>query len=100
VAEVVCVFFGCVFRTAAAACVACWLGDPVAVAEAVFVIPAGVPLPCEDGDPPEFAATMTMISATKATNPVSALWRAGQDSPRCGGCLGCVCGCDGEKDGL
>jgi len=73
VAEVVCVLFGCVFRTAAAAWVACWLGAPAAVAEAVVVMPAVVPLPGEECDPPEFAATMTMISATKARNPVSAL---------------------------
>jgi hypothetical protein len=100
VAEVVCVF-GCVFCTAAAACVACWLGVPAALAEAVVVMPVVVPLPGEDGDPPEFAATMMMISATKARKPVSALWRAGQDLPRCGGCRGGTCGgCGGGKDGL
>jgi hypothetical protein len=73
---------------AAAAWVACWLSVPVAVAEAVVVRPAGVPPPGEEGDPPEVAATMMMISATKAKTPVSALWRAGQDLPRCGGCGG------------
>jgi hypothetical protein len=100
VAEVICVLFGCVF-CAAAARVAWWLGAPEAVAEAVVVIPAVVPLPGEEGDPLEFAATMMMISATKARNPVSALWRAAQDLPRCVGCRGGRCGgCDGEKDGL
>jgi hypothetical protein len=46
-----------------------------AVAEAVVVRPTVVPLPGEEGDPPEFAATMMMmmISATKARHPVSAL---------------------------
>jgi hypothetical protein len=82
---VVCVFFGGVF-CAAAVCVArwLWLAASVAVAEGVVVRPAVVPLPGEDGDPPELAATMTMISATNARNPVSALCREGQDLPRCG----------------
>jgi hypothetical protein len=62
--------------------VACWLGDPLAVAEAVVVRPVVLPDEC---DPPEFAATMMMISATNASSPVSALWRAGQDLPRRGG---------------
>jgi hypothetical protein len=88
-AEVVRVLVGCVLCTAAAGCVAvavceaCWLGDPLAVAEAVVVRPAVLPDEC---DPPEFAATTMMISATKASNPVSALWRAGHDLPRRGGC--------------
>ena len=48
-------------------------------------MPVVVPLPGEDGDPPEFAATMMTISAMNVRNPVSALWREGQDLPRCGG---------------
>ena len=83
-----CVFSGFVFCAADAAdavFVAWWLGVSVAVAEVVVVRPAVVPLPGEEGDPPDCAATMMMISATKARSPVSALWRAGQDLPRCGG---------------
>jgi hypothetical protein len=88
-AEVVWVLVGCVFCTAAAGCVACSLGTPVAVAEAVVVMPAATLPPGDEGDLPEFAAAMmTMISATKARIPVSALWRAGQDLPR-GGLDGC-----------
>jgi hypothetical protein len=56
-----------------------------ALGEPLVVRPVVVPLPGEEGDPPEFAATMTMINATKARTPVSALCRAGQDLPRCGG---------------
>jgi hypothetical protein len=87
-AEVVRVLVGCVLcaaaaRVAVAVCAACWLGDPLAVAEAGVVSPAVVPDEC---DPPEFAATTMMISATKASSPVSALCRAGQDLPRRGGC--------------
>jgi hypothetical protein len=85
----------------AAARAAWWLGAAAAVADAVVVMPAVAPLPGEEGDPPEFAATMTMINATKARNPVSALCRAGQDLPRCGRCRGGECGgCGGEKYGL
>jgi hypothetical protein len=87
-AEVVSVLTGCVFCTAAAACVVRGPGAPVAVAEAVVVLPAVVPLPGDECDPPRFAATTTMISPTKASNPVSALCRAGQDCPRRGGCGG------------
>jgi hypothetical protein len=57
----------------------------VAVAEAVVVPTAATLLPGDEGDLPAFAATMMMISAPKARSPVSALWRAGQDLPRCGG---------------
>ena len=64
---------------------ACWLAASVAVAEGVVVMPVVVPLPGEDDDPPEFAAMMMMVNATNARNPVSALWREGQDLPRCGG---------------
>jgi hypothetical protein len=75
-AEGACVFFAGVSRVAVA-CGAGWLRAPVAVAEAVadavVVIPAAVPPPGEDDDPPAFAATMIMISAMKARNPVSAL---------------------------
>jgi len=67
------------------ACAAWWLVVPVAVAEAVVARPAVVRLPGDEGDPPEFAAAMMMTRATRARNPVSALWRAGQDLPRCGG---------------
>jgi hypothetical protein len=66
--------------------VAWWLGVFVAVGEVVVVRPAAVPLPGDEGDLPEFAAaTPMMISATRPRSPVSALWRAGQDLPRCGG---------------
>ena len=86
VAEVIFVFSGRGFCAATAVCVACRLGAPVAVAEAVVVMPAATLLPGDEGDLPAFAAaTMTMISATKARIPVSALWRAGQDLPRRGG---------------
>ena len=74
---------------AVAARVACWLGALVAVGGALVVRAAAVPLPGEDGDPPEVAtAMMMMISVAKPKTPVSALWRAGQDLPR-GGCWGC-----------
>ena len=73
---------GCAFCVAVADCEAGRLGAPVAVGEAVVVRPVVVPLSGEDDDPPEVAATMTTISATKARTPVSALWRAGQDLPR------------------
>jgi hypothetical protein len=60
-------------------------------------MPAATPLPGDEGDLPEFAATMmTMISATKARIPVSALWRAGQDLSRGGGWYG-GCGPGGPK---
>jgi hypothetical protein len=84
-AAVACVFAGCALRVAVAACAACLLAVPVAVAEAVVVKPVVVPLSCEEGDPPEFAATIMMISATEAKTPVSTLCRAGQDLPRGGG---------------
>lgn len=80
-----CVALGCAGDAAAVAFVAWWLGVPVAVAAAVAVRPAGVPLGGEEDGPPDRAAAMMMISATTARSPVSALWRAGQDAPRCGG---------------
>jgi hypothetical protein len=76
-----------VFCTAAAACVACWLGnlvafaELVAVAEELVVRPTAVPLD-DEGDPPEFTTAMTEISAAKPKTPVSTLWLAGQDLPR------------------
>ena len=86
-----CVFSGGACRAVAVAfgavavAVAWWLGDPVAVAEAVPVKPAFVPLPGDEGDRPAFAAPMMSTRAAKARHPVSTLWRAGQDLPR-GGC--------------
>jgi hypothetical protein len=80
-----CVGAGCVGCAAAAACVAWWLGVFVAVGEAVDVRPAVVPLPGDEGDLPEFAAAMMMTRPTRARIAVSALCRAGQDLPRCGG---------------
>jgi hypothetical protein len=56
----------------------------VAVGEALVVRAAAVPPPGADGDPPEFATAMMMISAAKPKAPVSTLWRAGQDLPRGG----------------
>jgi hypothetical protein len=80
------VFCGCVFRAAAAACVAWWPGVPVAVAEAEVVRLAVVSFPGDEADRPEFAAAATMMTrAPKARSAVSALWRAGQDLPRGGG---------------
>jgi hypothetical protein len=60
----------------------------VAVGEALVVSPAAVPLPGDEGDPPEVATAMMTISAAKPKTAVSALWRAGQDLPR-GGFGGC-----------
>jgi hypothetical protein len=45
----------------------------VAVAGAVVVRPAVVPLPGDEGDRPEFAAAAMMTRVTKARSAVSAL---------------------------
>jgi hypothetical protein len=80
-----CVGAGCVVCAVAAACVAWWLGAFVAVGDAVVVRPAVVRPPGDEGDRPAFAAAMMMTRPTRARIAVSALWRAGQDWPRCGG---------------
>jgi hypothetical protein len=66
------------------------MGGAAAGAEAVDWFPTAVPLD-DEGDPPEFATAIMIISAEKPKIPVSTLWRAGQDLPRsdvCGGCGG------------
>jgi hypothetical protein len=61
------------------------MGCAAAGAEAVDWFPTAVPLD-DEGDPPEFATAMMVISAAKPKTPVSTLWRAGQDLPRGGFC--------------